>query len=126
MTPVTLPSGLYLFIELPEGKTAKFAEDGKLYSYRGEGVVTANEIPLPSGSYTLIGKSNEISEEGWKGIVESIFIEEYVAYDAYDCHTDYKNYCGGVGFYSALKSGLSLLTHHNLNETTTVILKQLL
>lgn len=70
---------------------------------------------LPPGQWEYLGKSDQLSEEQWKGVVEVIEGDEGF-YHNYDLTTFREVY--------ATESGHSLLRKHNLEKETTVILKR--
>lgn len=77
-------------------------------------------IELPPGSWSILGKGNELTEEQWNGIVEQI-----VVMSGDDLIDGFKDYCDPVhGYVSPIPSGLSLLKSKGLNPETTLILQK--
>lgn len=73
-------------------------------------------IVLPKGNYSIIGLAKDLTEEQWKGIVESKKTFGYRKHDAVNGEYQWTA--------RALQSGHSLLKANNLNPNTTLILKQ--
>jgi hypothetical protein len=73
-------------------------------------------IELPPGNWQLIGKGDALTEEQWKGIVETEYIED-IGHFPIDYETEESD-CS-----SYTESGLSLLRSHGMNENT-IILKE--
>ncbi len=119
MKELTLPSGKYLLVDgIPAGKelmlTYVYGDPDLLYKDGEGGVVFVKTLPL--AEWQLIGKGGEISEEQWKGIVETEYIED-IGHFPIDYETEESD-CS-----SYTESGLSLLRSHGMNENT-IILKE--
>lgn len=78
------------------------------------------EIQLPAIGYTIVGLSSKLSEDEWRGIVEtnSEGFEHYMTDEEYD-RSDHV-----YPLPTATESGLSLLKSKNLSPDTTLILKK--
>lgn len=111
MTTITTPTASILCVEVPE-------------SYKGQptihndylfltGMSNPDRIKLPSGSWEIVGMSDELTEEQAKGIVE-IVIGGYRDYE----HSGYTWY-----FKTALKSFDSLLRYHGITTKVLVLKK---
>ena len=127
MTPITLPSGKYLIVDVPEGATdfvleidteesffmleyyiQNLDEDSGFYGEWG-----TEEIELAPGSYTLIGVDPlNLTEDEWK-----VVVRQY--------HNGYENYYSQMVslHLTATESGSSLLTAHGHKQGSAVILK---
>lgn len=82
---------------------------------------------LPPGSYSILGKGNEITEDQWKGVVDKD--ERTVTNGTRDTlisgFKDYERHGGSSIFMvkrTATESGISLLKSKGLNPKTTFIL----
>lgn len=112
-------------VEVPEDLSDPILSsvDGKQYIIADKGDSSNPEFymstePLPPGSWSILGKGNELTEEQWNGIVEQI-----VVMSGDDLIDGFKDYCDPVhGYVSPIPSGLSLLKSKGLNPTTTLIL----
>ncbi len=123
MTPLTLPSGKYLLVTVPEDALdievipdkvdASWPDYLKFVSLKED---MCAHWRLPPGRWQLIGKGGELSEEQWKGIVETEYIED-IGHFPIDYETEESD-CS-----SYTESGLSLLRSHGMNENT-IILKE--
>lgn len=128
-TPITLPSGSYLLIEVPEDAKEIVVFDNIterfLSWYDGDDPPHPDHgKALPSGNWELIGKGDQLSDEIIEGIIgewkkcyytEDDWIRGYPSYDKeYECYE------------TAKESLVSLLTHHGYKPETTVILKQVI
>jgi len=133
MKEINLPSGRYIAVEVPEGtKSASqvhvFAGEDPICFHNEDGqIISAFN---PSGSWSLIGLASELKEEDWKGIVEGV--ERFVSNGRFQTKIigfkDYERFEGSSVFKNkstATESALSLLASHNLNPSTTVIIKNL-
>jgi hypothetical protein len=121
MKQITLPSGEYLLIEVPEG--SNWFEMDKPFTDR---IVYQNKektqddltIQLPAGEYTFICKAREATEEQAIDIVQRFYSHTEMVY------TDYQKQVGRIGYLSPLESLNSLLSLHGYKPETTVILKK--
>lgn len=69
---------------------------------------------LPSGSWLLLGKGDEITEEQWGKIIESYY---------YSGETRFHNYTSNKKFLdTATESSLSLIRSHSFEPTKVIIL----
>jgi len=115
-TPISLKSGDYLLIKVPEG-THHFCVHLKIpeLSYFDKRNVLYGEA-LPPGKYELVGQAlgSKIKEVEWEQVVESATNEYY---------TGGKDYTGNVSaFHSFTESGHSLIKslHHIPDECVLV------
>lgn len=124
MTPISLSSGEYLLVEVPEdGKhfwVSLFRDYSPALLY-SNGTDPQPFIQLPydgqEGKYwTIIGKGrgNSITEEEWKGIVEGKTIGEDTRWRDF---TDFFHTCK-----TATSSGLSLIKSHGFEHPEKVLI----
>lgn len=74
------------------------------------------DIDLPPGSWQILGRPKEISEEVWKGLVEFIHGYEWAAY------FDYEDvYCSGY-HNTAIESGLSWCRANGIDEENSLLI----
>lgn len=73
-------------------------------------------IDLPPGSWQILGRPEEITEEQWKGIVDT-YPDDGCGGFAYMDYTSCVN-----GFETAKESGLDLLKSKGLNPESIIIL----
>lgn len=73
-------------------------------------------VVLPSGQWSLLGRPKEITEEQWKGIVDT-YPDDGCGGFAYMDYTSCVN-----GFETAKESGLDLLKSKGLNPESIIIL----
>ena len=113
MTKVTLPSGKYLIVDVPEGATeiylCKWGKDCQSISFG----IAEKELQLSPGSYTLIGVDPlNLTEDEWK-----VVVRQY--------HNGYENYYSQMVslHLTATESGSSLLTANGHKQGSAVILK---
>lgn len=121
MTTINLPSGEYLLVDVPPRSWGYDLYGGMkadqllCLTTTAPGRFKQHKINIPPGSYTLIGKGSEITEEVAKGIVQQ---------HAYG----YRNYTPNMtvkfAYKTALESFDSLLRSHGKEPGTTVVLKK--
>lgn len=119
MTPITLPSGKYLIVDVPDyaEQIELHEEDGKSYLTYHVNSGTEDYDILRSakapGSYTLIGVDPlNLTEDEWK-----VVVRQY--------HNGYENYYSQMVslHLTATESGSSLLTANGHKPGSAVILK---
>jgi hypothetical protein len=120
-TEIILVSGKYLLLPVPEESFNHNVDscDGKqclIYDVGGFLDMILKGIDIPPGNWQLIGKGDALTEEQWKGIVETEYIED-IGHFPIDYETEESD-CS-----SYTESGLSLLRSHGMNENT-IILKE--
>ena len=143
---IELPSGSYLLADIePDASDIQLHKvqgvDEQCFTYYSDHVFPGtSKVYLPrTGQWSIIGKADELKEEDWKGIVEwEVHEWGMVAYPdgridrslegmkVTQCKDYLKtsqssepHYCS----FGVIKSGLSLIASHNLNSSTTLILK---
>ncbi len=82
---------------------------------------------LPEGNWSIIGWSNELSEDWWSEIVEvAIHIENYehMVKDGWWNYLKIEGQDHGKAFDTAIESGHSLLTSLSLPERVLIIKKE--
>ena len=135
MTQITLGSNTYLLVELPEGASWIEIDDPLtnqiVYELDGKDDCT---LKLPPGSYELIGLCRDISEEVWRGIVESKkerggeYNPAVGHYQSSGWTTWYKNYEHPEPSIcipnTATESARSLVKAHSMDFNKCVILKK--
>lgn len=124
MQKLTLPSGEYLLVEVPED--AKYIRlsltTNSLFFYR-ESYPNNIGAHLPSGNWQLIGKASELGKEEWKGILKPIENWSKELYHNYTASgRDFRDVIDSA-FEATIDSGLSLIRSHSMNPETTIILK---
>lgn len=117
MTPITIPSGCYLLVDIPKLATIIEITDNRdrvVFWYDG----WFSELELPEGQWEIIGKGYGLDASKWKEIVEA---RKLVAglYERYTDYTDSSNW-----FKNATQSGLSWLSSHSKVAERTLIIKQ--
>lgn len=84
-------------------------------------------IQLPSGSWQILGKAKELTDDQWKSIVDDISFLRPNPYnierdEVVECWQDYTDETEQLVCYTPTESGLSLLKSKSLNPGTTLIL----
>jgi len=117
---VEVPEGAWRFYSnngIASGKigmdVSERLEDGSLRMY-------AHKCDLPPGSWSILGKGNEITEEQWKTIVGIEWFEDDDEY-FYIYEPDGK-VRSNLFYDTAIESGLSLLKSKSLNPESIIIL----
>ena len=73
-------------------------------------------IELPSGSYSIIGKGDELDSDKWESIVD---------YKKHEDQRFYPDYTSALEFFdNPIQSGHSLLKSKNLKPEPTLIIKK--
>lgn len=95
----------YLFVECPEG-----AKSIEIWNNQLSIDMEIQATYLPPGSYTLIGRASQLTEEEWGNICEGS-----------NENFGYKDYSGNQAshFYST-ESGLSLIKHLGLKDPVII------
>ncbi len=88
--------------------------------------INFQRIDLFYGDWQILFSTKDAGEKEWKGVVSSRFVEEYLGYDNYDCHTTYKDYMALENGYehdlSPTESGLSLLRSKALDTNKNYLI----
>lgn len=124
--PLTLPSGTYLVIELPEdifkrataiGVQEDMVSNNLTCNINGN---IRSVCMIPPGSWELIGKGNEITETVWRGIVEWSYDDDGDG----NVFTNVKNYeTDEWNCDTFTESGLSLIKSLGYTPLTSVLIK---
>jgi hypothetical protein len=135
MTTVTLPSGKFLIVDVLEGASdfnMAFVDEGLNFNTPSkyvEGGTQGNSILFPAhlanmAGYTIIGVDPlNLTEDEWKGIVDTVSGWSSVIYRNYDASgRDYRDIVESA-FHTATESGSSLLTANGHKQGSAVILK---
>jgi len=121
MKEITLPSGKYLMMEVPED-AKDFIIDAELFykaSFLGSLPNIGHTKPLPPGNWQIIGKADEMGEDKWFNIVE------HHLYPFDNNIAGFENYNdeGYLSLITATQSGHSLLSSHGMKPETTLMLR---
>lgn len=115
----------YLLVEVPEDATdfviqkVQGIKDKYLIWYSSK-IDWAGQTRqyLPSGSYTIIGKADQLKDSDWEGIVEWIKPKVMAG--------NFKDYLhDGYIVGSPTQSGLSLLASHDMKAEQVLIIKKI-
>lgn len=79
------------------------------------GKIRANEIKLPPGQWEILGRPLSITEDQWKGIVDSKL-------DGRELWQSYENTY--TAFHNATESGMSWIKSKSLDPLNIIILKK--
>lgn len=84
------------------------------------GIEVATGVQLPPGSYSILGRGRDLTEEQWRGLVENLFGKHYKDYTLPD---DHKGYGGPFVCHTATASGLSWFKANGIDENYLLIIK---
>lgn len=128
MKQITLPSGEYLLVEVPRWATFNLLQSnhGSLLQVwdRDYQDLKMNESQLPSGNWQIIGKADSLSEDDWKGIVETKHGGFAGHLKGFKDYSPKYIYVDKDPISTAKESGHSLIESHQMKPETTLILKQ--
>lgn len=113
MKEQTINGKTYLFVEVPEDSGAYLVPDGTFTMWNPDEM---NVINLPD-DWDIIGRVSELTEEQWKGIVESWPSVSGDGTMVYQRYPDEIPKCR-----TATESGLSLIESLGYRPETTLIL----
>lgn len=106
----------YLLQEVPEGSYDHTVYPDGLLDYFKFQTTCVGEVALPSGSWSVIGMADKLTEEQWSDIVsyyEWLFPERHNRWIDYTCYNGEKQKWND-GLKDAISSGLSLLWQNDL------------
>lgn len=119
MTPLKLPSGEYLLVEVPEDAKSFVITvvNRKWYYLSADMGDTFKDLGrIPKGKWEEVGKGSEISEKEWEVILPGQNIQKTPFYT---------NFLNKKGYFnSATESGHSLIASHNYTPGQVVLLKK--
>lgn len=110
---VKVPEGSTDYLYMPDGRLQVDWIDGKMWN-------TDTILGLPKGNYQIIGLAKDLKKQEIEKIVESITVKMPLV-----VLTEWKDYLGGENWATAISSFHSLLKHHKLEESNTLILKKI-
>ena len=118
MTPITIGTNTLLFVDVPEDYHSFRIEHNQVWYYGSIGEVKNQD--LPEGSWQIIGKGSEITEDLAGELVE------YWTEDAEGQIThwsEFKNYIGKEWFSMAIDSLHSLIQSQGKEPEKVLVLK---
>lgn len=118
------PFKQWLFVEVPEGASSELINIGKtrfLLRWYLPDFSDAQDIPLPSSNYTIIGKGDELNGSDWDKIVDGWDDTDkdrnpILCYQNYEMEYRYHNH-----FDNPKDSGYSLLKSLGLEKPEQVL-----
>ena len=117
MTELKLSGKVIGLVDVPEDAKSFLIKDHLLFyehSFDKVGLGEDEIINLKTEKYSLVGIASSLTEDMWKGIVETASNEYYEGG---------KDYTGQVSaFHSYTESGLSLLAAHGKKPSTTLVI----
>lgn len=119
---IKLPND-HFAVQVPEGKECQMTTAGLMVFTDSKPIATARRIPIPPGSYTIVGMIDKITEEQAGEIVgycKGYGFRDYEA-EGYNGGSSPFDVWSAYHFNTALESFRSLLTSLSLDKNVLII-----